>query len=158
MPIKSKFRTFSTVVKGLIIGAIAVTRASAVIAPPAADATDQLSANWDQLKGELDSGLGTVPLRPELEDILDMTDLKGDLDFAIRTSYAIASSEEVASLDARWLETFIARGNSEHMAQYFALRTSMGIEIPKTGSNLDWWLWNAWGGGGGDCDGGGGSD
>ncbi|MEE2946061.1 MAG: hypothetical protein VX444_12865 [Pseudomonadota bacterium] len=153
MRIRSKFRAASTIVKGLIIGAITVTRASAVVTPPANPELDELNLNLDQLRGELDGGSMLVALRPELEDIIVMADLENDLDFAVRTSYALAEEAEIAALDSRWIDTLIARGNSAQMATYFAVRTSMSIEIPDTGTNLNWWLWNAWGGGGGDCDG-----
>lgn len=156
MRIKSKLRAASTVVKGLIIGAIAVSRASAVVAPPMPNELEKPNANWDQLRGELDSGQNIIDLPPELEDILSMADLDNNIEFAVRTSYALVDDAGVAALDARWLDTIISRGNSSQMAQYFAVRTSLKIEIPDSGSHLDWWLWNAWGGGGGDCDGGGG--
>ncbi|SCZ71840.1 hypothetical protein [Epibacterium ulvae] len=157
MAIRNRLRALSTVIKGMIIGAIAVTRASAAVAPPGPDALDEVNANWDQLRTELDQGaLGgaeTTPLPPELEDILALADLDQNIEFAVRTSYALVDDARVAALDARWLDTIISRGNSRQMAQYFAVRTSLTIAPPETGSPLNWWLWNAWGKGGGDCDG-----
>lgn len=156
MKIKSNLKLVSTFFKGLIIGSIAVTRATAVMAPPAPDGIDAFTANWEKLKNELDSGQGQLPLRDELIDILNLTDLEQDLEFAVRTSYAIATPEEVTALDSHWVDTFISRGGSQQMSQYLALRTTMQVQTPNGESNyLDWWLWNA-SGGGGDCDGGGG--
>ncbi|MDC0739505.1 hypothetical protein N6L24_14545 [Cognatishimia sp. SS12] len=158
MKIRNKLKLMSSVVKGLIIGSIAVTRASAVMAPPANEGFDQFAANWDKLRQELDNSQTQMPLRDELMDILSLSDLDADLDFAVRSSYAIALPEEIASLDSHWVDLMVSQGSSAQMGQYLALRASLDVPIPQgDGSALDSWLWKAWGGGGGggDCDGGG---
>ncbi len=154
MRLKTKLLSLSALIKGLIIGAFAVSRASAVIAPPANDDLEQLNANWDQLRGELGRRDMTANLSDELEDILEMADLENNIEFAVRTSYALVDDAGIAALDARWLDTIISRGNSRQMAQYFAVRASLKLATPDAEPNLNAWLWNAGGGGGGkDCDG-----
>lgn len=156
MRLKSKLLSLSSLVKGLIIGAITVSRASAVIAPTAPEDLDQLNANWDQLRGELGRRDIAADLPVELEDILEMADLENNIEFAVRTSYALVDDAGIAALDARWLDTIISRGNSRQMAQYFAVRASLKIDTSQSGPDVNAWLWQAWGGGGGghgDCDG-----
>ncbi len=154
---KSKFLSVSTLVRGLVIGSILVSRAAASVLPVWSGGSPDVGVKWAAVRDEVQNAARRQTINADIIDLLHGADLDRSLDDAVRMSYAIATNAEIKALDELWVDTIMLRGDSRLMAQYLAMRAT--LELGPDGDSrayVDEWLWLA--NGGGNCDGGNGNN
>lgn len=132
--------SFGILMKASVAIVAVAAKATAALVPGFGQSSpaEPVSA-WADMHKNFENGDAVAELNPEIASYVAQVDLSQDLEPAVRVSYAMAATPDLAALDELWIKVLAEEADSAKMTQFIALRGNMNLPESEA-VYLDNWL------------------